>query len=185
MSSWTAGWWRVSEQRSGWDGSIFLFFLLLMSPVATSFPHAHLSPQTHHAAHFPMRLSTMWTSTRPPLPTHTEDNTHWEMGHVHMQSTCSASNISKLTHLYCKPRVMEPEPVVAYSLCVCDPEGEKLGFTEQITWEFEFMDFREQSYQLSLSSVRGSLARGSWICEKHFIIITTTAPPTGGDENNR
>lgn len=80
---------------------------------------------------------------------------------------------------------MEPEAAVAYSLCVCDLEGEKLGFTEQITWESEFMDFREQPYQLSLSSIRDSLAGGSWICEKYFVIIATTAPPSGVDENNR
>lgn len=52
-------------------------------------------------------------------------------------------------------------------------------------WEFECVASREQPYQLSLSSIIGSKEKGAWMCEVHFIITTTTAPPTGGQTNSR
>lgn len=78
-----------------WSGTglflIWLFFLLMMSPVETSLPHARLSPQTKPAARFPMQLSTIatWAAS-----THT--HTHKEIRtrvHKQRRRTCNASII--------------------------------------------------------------------------------------------
>lgn len=161
-----------------------------MSPVEPGLPHACLSPQTQHATLF-SHATQHYVNLRRPSPAnnpvHTKDNTHrgaWHTltdKHTHVPTQTDAVEPATQAHFSNQHTFYAATQPVRARSCDClllvfeIQEGElqtKLRFTG-----------REWPYQHLPSSITCSRGKSTWISKAYFIIATTTAPPTGGQQN--
>lgn len=188
---------RAGKEWEGWF-LILLFSLSMMSPVEPGLPHACLSPQTQHATLFPMQFSTMsaWAVSAPSTTPFTQRRTHTDRPsrtfpqQRHIRSNLQHQQPFQINTFFIQQHnLIEPEVVISHYWCVwsrrSEREQQNLKMTGKITWKSEYVVSTEWPYQHSLSPITCSRGNGTWISKVHFIITTTTAPPTGGQKNSK